>query len=42
VYLRDAKLATLPEYLVVHLVRFFYKADVKKKAKARPLVDLTL
>jgi len=38
VYLRDAKLATLPEYLVVHLVRFFYKADVKKKAKVvRPV-----
>ena len=33
VYLKESKLQKLPEYLAVHLVRFYYKADVKKKAK---------
>lgn len=38
VYLKDCKLESLPEYLSVHLVRFYYKADVKKKAKVvRPV-----
>jgi ubiquitin carboxyl-terminal hydrolase 14 len=38
VYLKESKLQKLPEYLAVHLVRFYYKADVKKKAKVvRPI-----
>lgn len=29
----ESRLATLPPYLTVQMVRFFYKADVQQKAK---------
>eukprot|EP01006_Ploeotia_vitrea_P023580 TRINITY_DN56112_c0_g1_i1.p1 TRINITY_DN56112_c0_g1~~TRINITY_DN56112_c0_g1_i1.p1 ORF type:complete len:497 (-),score=89.73 TRINITY_DN56112_c0_g1_i1:198-1688(-) len=39
VFLKEAKLTKLPEFLTVQLVRFCWKADVKKKAKIlRPVV----
>lgn len=32
-YTKTAKISRLPQYLTVHFVRFFWKADVQKKAK---------
>eukprot|EP00906_Rhabdomonas_costata_P008985 RCo012737 len=38
VYLKSSKLQTLPEFLCVQLVRFFYRTDTKTKTKiVRPL-----